>query len=209
MSSPSPASSVDVEVLLDRFLSASTATDCLDSLEQLQVQCRRRRPPATSSSSQRGGGDGGGDPKAKRPSQQAYQLSEEQRRSQDEEEERQATAVDTLLRNASALRALCGLVSSSTLPRANNAPPRVGGMEVEGGDVAACELLSAVLSPPSVPASAASIVVGAAAGGTTTEELRRGQRQKRRAEHTSKTLLHFHDAVGADGVADAVHALLA
>ena len=151
MSSPSPASSVDVEVLLDRFLSASTATDCLDSLEQLHVQCRRRRPPATSLSSQRGGGGGsggGGDPKAKRPSQQAEQLLEERRREENEEEDRQAMAVDTLLRNASALRALCGLVSSSTLPRANNSPPRVGGMEVEGGDVAACELLAAVLPPP-------------------------------------------------------------
>ncbi|KAL3822778.1 hypothetical protein ACHAXA_005943 [Cyclostephanos tholiformis] len=216
MSSPPSAISAVVELLLDRFLSASTATDCLDSLDRLQVECRRRRTTASSSpSSQRGGG---GDPKAKRPSQRDDQASEERWRAEEEEKEeevRHATAVDTLLRNTSALHALCGLVSSSTLPpppsrnvARGNAPSYVGRMEVEGGDVAACELLSVVLQPPPAANIGISPSTGArAGGGTTTEELQRRQRQRRRAEHISKTLLHFHDAVDADGAVDAVHAL--
>ena len=168
MAPASIGDSLDVELLLDRFLSSSTPTDCLDSLGQLTVQCRFRRPKQLVVSQQQ-------------------QLDDEDKKmiQEKEEEERQFAAIDALLRNPSVLNSLCSLVATSTTQ------PTTTGMEVEGGDVAACELLLVLLTPPP---NAASSAVGAGAGrGMTTGELQRQQRHKRRMEYISKTLLHFHD----------------
>jgi chromosome segregation ATPase len=199
----------DVELLLDRFLSASTATDCLESLDNLlQGQFRLRRIPATKAVS------GGVDPKSKRPSQEVENLEEERRQAEADEEERQLIAIDTLLHNVSALRALCCLVASSKLPpsrsdTSNNKSSSYanGGMEVEGGDVVACELLSMLLpkaaTGPTNNAGAANV-----AGGATTEALQKQQRHRRRVEYIAKTMLTFHNTFdNGDSVADSVPAL--
>lgn len=203
------ASSVDVELLLDRFLSASTATDCLESLENLQGKFRLQRFPLTKAVIS------GVDPKSKRPSHEVENLEEERRHAEVEEEERQSIAIDTLLSNASALRALCGLVASSKLPPSrsdtsnnnNSSSYTNGGMEVEGGDVVACELLSMLLLSSAARhmnnAGAANV-----AGGMTTEALQKQQRQQRRVECIAKTMLTFHYTFeNGDSVADSVPAL--
>ena len=200
----------DVELLLDRFLSASTATDCLESLDNLlQGQFRLRRILATKAVS------GGVDPKSKRPSQEVENLEEERRQAEADEEERQLIAIDTLLRNASALRALCGLVASSKLPpsrsdtsNSKSSSYANGGMEVEGGDVVACELLSMLLpktaTGPTNNAGAANV-----AGGATTDALQKQQRHRRRVEYIAKTMLTFHNTFdNGDSVADSVPALV-
>ncbi|KAL9181116.1 hypothetical protein ACHAXT_009921 [Thalassiosira profunda] len=169
--------SVDAEILLDRLLSASTPTDCLDSLERLQSLCKRQRPKQDG---------GGGDPKSKRPSQQA-ELEAALKEAAAAEEERQRQAVDALLGNKSVLRALCSLVASSTLPSQHSDG---NGMEVEGGDVAACELLLEAL--PTQPSNAATKKKEKA----TTEALQKEKQRKRRLEFISKTLLHFHEDDG-------------
>lgn len=184
----STSSSIDVELLLDRFLSSSTPTDCLDSLEQLTALCRFRRP---------------------KQQQQLFSEGEE-------EERRQYASIDALLRNPLILNSLCSLVATSTTQ------PSHSGLEVEGGDVAACELLLVLLSSPpgtfktSSPTTFVAVSGGAVASATTTtttggggdgssskgmttEELQKQQRHKRRKEYISKTLLHFHDSL-SDGI---------
>eukprot|EP00984_Skeletonema_dohrnii_P028311 scaffold18245_cov132-Skeletonema_dohrnii-CCMP3373.AAC.7 len=165
------STSVDVELLLDRLLSASTPSDCISSLEQLQKQCRLQ---------QSNSGQSQGDPKEKRPSQ--FQAAEE---------ERQRLAIDTILASSAALNALCSLVAQSTLPSQHDSSSK---MEVEGGDVAACELLLEVLpSPPISNSDATNANKKASSGTTTTEQLQTQRQLKRRTETIAKTLLHFHE----------------
>ena len=176
------STSVDVELLLDRLLSASTPSDCISSLEQLQKQCCRQQSKSGLQQLQ-------GDPKEKRPSQL-----------QGAEEERQRLAIDTLLASSAALNALCSLVAQSTLPSQHDNSSK---MEVEGGDVAACELLLEVLpSPPIISSSSstsndttnANKKTTTSSTGTTTEQLQSQRQLKRRTESIAKTLLHFHEA---------------
>ncbi|KAL3766667.1 hypothetical protein ACHAWU_003423 [Discostella pseudostelligera] len=166
------SSSIDVELLLDRFLSSSTPTDCLDSLEKLTARCRLRRLK----------------PDTNNEEDMLLRAKEEE-----EEEERQSSAIDTLLRNSSVLNSLCSLVATSTTTNS--------GMDVEGGNVAACELLLVLLSSPS--SSGNSVSSGSASGssskGMTTEALLKQQLYKRRKEYISKTLLHFHDVDAIGG----------
>ena len=166
------STSVDVELLLDRLLSASTPSDCISSLEQLQKQCRLQHSNS---------GQSQGDPKEKRPSQ--FQAAEE---------ERQRLAIDTILASPAALSALCSLVAQSTLPSQHDSSSK---MEVEGGDVAACELLLEVLpSPPiSNDTTNANKKASSSAGTITTEHLQTQRQLKRRTESIAKTLLHFHE----------------
>ena len=187
--------SLDVELLLDRLLSASNPSDCLDSLEQLQRQCTRRRRKANQSQQQQ--------------QQQQQQSQEEQEEAA--EDERQSQAIDTLLGNPSALRALCSLIAQSILPSQQQQQQyqdggggvgdgSLSGMEVEGGDVAACELLLAVVpsSPPSTASTASSSSSSGHNGHTasiiTTSALQKQRQSKRRLEFISKTLLHFHES---------------
>eukprot|EP00986_Skeletonema_menzelii_P011084 scaffold5611_cov140-Skeletonema_menzelii.AAC.5 len=167
-------SSVDVEILLDRLLSASTPSDCISSLEQLQKQCRRHKSNAGLSQQSHG------DPKDKRPSQ--FQAAEE---------ERQRLAVDTILASSAALNALCSLIAQSTLPSQHDSTAK---MEVEGGDVAACELLLEVLPSPHILSNDTTNATKKISSGITTSEQLQMQREiKRRTESIAKTLLHFHD----------------
>ena len=167
------STSVDVELLLDRLLSASTPSDCISSLEQLQKQCRLQ---------QSNSGQSQGDPKEKRPSQ--FQAAEE---------ERQRLAIDTILASSAALNALCSLVAQSTLPSQHDSSSK---MEVEGGDVAACELLLEVLPSPPISNNDtinANKKTSSSSGTTTTEQLQTQRQLKRRTESIAKTLLHFHE----------------
>ena len=159
-------SSVEVELLLDRLLSASTPSDCISSLEELQKQCRRQ-----SSGQQKG------DPKDNRPSQ--FEAKEE---------ERLRLAVDTILQSSAALDSICSLIAQTKLPSQHDSSSK---MEVEGGDVAACELLLAVLPSSS---GTATIANKTTSSGTTTEQLQAQRQLKRRTESIAKTLLNFHDS---------------
>ena len=136
-------SSLDVELSCDRLLSASTPTDCLTSLEQLQSQCKYNRPKSTSTSTT---STGGGDPKKQRPSQQEQNDKDALQQAERDEKERQSAAIDTLLNNTLVLNALCSLIASCTLPSQHGGS---NGMEVVGGDIAACELLLVILPPTS------------------------------------------------------------
>ena len=172
-------SSIDVELLLDRLLSASTPSDCVTSLEQLRSQCRRRKQQLRR------------DPKNDRPSRQQSDDNDAAAAvvAEKEEEERQYLAIDTILANYTALNAICSLVAQSTLPSSNK-------MEVEGGDVAACELLLELLPSSSTPLLSTANKKSSSSsgkGGTTTEELQSQRQLKRRTESIAKTLLHFHE----------------
>eukprot|EP00804_Cyclotella_cryptica_P007810 CCRYP_001400-RA/>CCRYP_001400-RA protein AED:0.01 eAED:0.01 QI:249/1/1/1/1/1/3/1581/2188 len=166
---PSSAAAIDVELLIDRLLSASTPSDCLESLEQLQNQCRLKSFPSS-----------------------GVELSNDEFRA---EEERRSSAVDTIIGNKLVLGALCSLIAQSSLPSihpgdSSSDDNRSSGMEVEGGETAACELLLQLL--PSPPDSAAT-TASRDNKGATTAELQKQRQLKRRVEFTSKTLLHFHE----------------
>ena len=160
-------SCIYAELLLNRLLSASTPTDCLDSLDQLQSQCRHNNNNSHTISKNKND-----DPKKQRPSHQQVGTARDEAEAKKVEDERKSIAVDTLLRNASALNALCNLVASSTLPcggTTSGGNSNNNGMEVEGGDVAACELLLVVL--PIATASDSSLKDSASCGGMNTETL--------------------------------------
>ncbi|KAL7520438.1 hypothetical protein ACHAWX_005165 [Stephanocyclus meneghinianus] len=166
---------IDVELLIDRLLSASTPSDCLDSLDQLQIQCRFKSFPSSGA-----------------------ELSNDELA----EEERRSSAVDTIIGNKLVLRALCSLIAQSSLPSihpedGNSDGKRSYGMEVEGGETAACELLLRLLpSPPDAAATNSS----RKNKGATTAELQKQRQLKRRLEFISKNLLHFHEVeeIGTD-----------
>lgn len=128
----------NMELLIDRLLSASTPSDCLDSLEALQHACK-------SSNNEDDGG-----------------------------------AADAIVENQPILQSLCHLISTSRLPNEGD------GMEVEGGEVCAAELLLALIPDASTNASIDSKT------GVTTEELKKQRTQQRRIESLSKSLLTFH-----------------
>ena len=176
-----------MELLLDRLLSASTPTDCLDSLDQLQKQCRYRKPNAKDLPTN------ATDPKKQRPSQQSENEAAALKEAEAAETERQAVAIDTVLGGRAVLHALCSLISSCTLPSQQHGSSGSSGMEVEGGDMAACELLLVVL-PSQSNQTTASSSSSSASSANTTEALQKQRQQKRRMEFISKTLLHFHDA---------------
>lgn len=181
------ASSLDVELLLDRLLSASTPSDCIDSLEKLQRSCqRRRRKPRPSSTLSGADGDG--------------ELLSAFEREELAESERVDVAVDTIVGNTKALAALCSLVALSVLPspRDDDAPSindATSGVEVEGGDIAACELLFELLPTPSSSSSSSSATEqNKTTTATTTAALQKQRQLKRRTQFISKTLLHFHES---------------
>ena len=130
-----------MELLIDRLLSASTPSDCLDSLEALQNACKSNNNNEDS--------DG---------------------------------AADAIVENQIVLQSLCHLIGTSKLPNEGE------GMEVEGGEVCAAELLLALLPDASKSVSSAKD----SKTGVTTEELKKQRMQQRRIESLSKSLLTFH-----------------
>ena len=161
-----------VDLLLDRLLSASTSSDCADSLDKLLKQCRRRRIVIQND-------------RSTRPSQQLSpeELRQKQTVEEQEEEQRQSAAADTVLQNIEALSAICNLIANSTLPSQHDS----NAIDVDGGDILAIELMLEIL-----PASNADNV--ASAQKTMTTELLNKQRAlKQRRDAVSKTLLLFHE----------------
>ncbi|KAL7472092.1 hypothetical protein ACHAXS_012418 [Conticribra weissflogii] len=169
MSSSSP---LDLDLLLDRLLSASTPSDCIDSLEQLQKRCRRLKP------------------------------SNDENLDETTEEERQSAAIDAILGNLQVLHSLCSLIAQSVLPSqhqdgGDGSSATSSGIEVEGGDVAACELLLEML-PSSSGLQTGSSASTSNLSGATTAALQKQRQLKRRMEFISKTLLHFHENINAE-----------
>lgn len=175
----SSSSQLDLELLLDRLLSASTPSDCIDSLEQLQTQCRGRK------------------------------SSKDDNFDDKSEEERQSQVIDAILGNVQVLHALCSLIAQSVLPSqhqdgGDGSSATSPGIEVEGGDVAACELMLEILpSASGLPSGSSGSKSNQS--GATTASLQKQRQLKRRMEFISKTLLHFHENIEVNkaGNADA------
>lgn len=168
----SMASVEAVDLLLDRLLSASTSSDCADSLDKLLKQCKRRRIDIQND-------------RSTRPSQQLSpeELRQKQTVEGQEEEQRQSAAVDTVLQNIEALSAICNLIANSTLPSQHDS----SAIDVDGGDILAIELMLEIM-----PASNADNVASAQKP-MTTELLNKQRALKQRRDAVSKTLLLFHE----------------